>query len=232
MRLSLQDVGTAIVTVAAVAVAASVVHREFGNKERASLAASSIAPSFVKDWKSFVPYGIRTGDEAAPVTIVEFSDFECPYCRTFQSSLDSVRHDRGSAISFVFVHFPLPMHRFARPAARAAECANTLGKFDAFQRVLFGKQDSLGLKPWGSYAAEAGIADTSAFALCTRGTERLARVEDGLAMGKKLGVQGTPTVLVNGWRFAAVPTDSLAHMVDRIIAGKAPIPSGEAETRR
>jgi hypothetical protein len=120
MRLSLQDVGTVIVTVAAVAVAASVVHREFGGKGR-----------------------------------VSFSDFECPYCRTFQSSLDSVRHDRGNAISFVFVHFPLPMHRFARPAARAAECANTLGKFDAFQRVLFGKQDSLGLKPWGSYPNRA-----------------------------------------------------------------------------
>ena len=232
MRIRFQDVGNAVVMIAAVVVAATVVHREFGSKNRAPGAGASDAPVFVSDWKSFVPHGIQVGDATAPVTIIEFSDFECPFCRKFQSSLDSVRHDREKLVSFVFVHFPLPMHRFARPAARAAECASTLGKFDDFQRVVFEKQDSLGLKTWGSYAIAAGILDTSAFVRCAAGTELLPRVEDGLAMGNKLGVKGTPTVLVNGWRFTALPTDSLAHMVDRIISGKSPIPGGDTAIRR
>jgi protein-disulfide isomerase len=122
----------------------------------------------------------------------------------------------------MFVHFPLPMHRFARGAAVASECALRAGKFDDIQRTFFEKQDSLGLKSWGSFARDIGIGDTVSFNACVR-TESFARIDSGVAIGGRLAVTGTPTVFVNGYRFAGLTGDGFRRMVDRIVAGKPPV---------
>lgn len=173
----------------------------------------------MSDWSSAKPHGIRVGPDATPITTLEFTDFECPYCRQTHKSLDSLRKAKSTLVSWVFVHFPLTMHRFARPAANVAECAGHQRKFDAMQALLFDKQDSLGLKSWGSYASEIGIADTIAFDRCVR-TERFSRIDSGIAVGGRPKVDGTPTMFINGWRFTALPGDNLGHIIDRMLAGK------------
>ena len=91
-----------------------------------------------------------------------------------------------------------------------------------FASVAFAKQDSLGLKPWQSYATEAGIADTARFARCVLSTSPVPRIDDGLALGRRIGVRGTPTVVINGWRLARPPYDSLSEVVAGILAGRVP----------
>jgi hypothetical protein len=119
----------------------------------------------------------------------------------------------------VFVHFPLPIHRFAVQAAQATECASLKGRFLNFIDAVYRKQDSLGLKSWGSYALEAGIVDTAAIARCAHDSTPFKRVEAGRELGLRWQILGTPTVIINGLRYASPPTK---REIDRVIrrAGK------------
>jgi protein-disulfide isomerase len=175
-----------------------------------------------KDWRTLIPSGTRIGSADAPVTIVEFADLECPFCKRFhESSLAAVQKQFGSKVSLVYVHFPITSHRFARPAARAAECASMQGVFGGFISAIYRKQDSLGLKSWTSYAVDAGVRDTAAFVVCARATGTLTLIDSGLAAGTRLHVEATPTVLVNGWRFATPPSDTtLTRVVGALLNGR------------
>ncbi len=86
---------------------------------------------------------------------------------------------------------------------------------------IFRKQDSLGLKSWGSLAMSVGIADTAAIARCAQAEDVPTPVEEGLTSGKRIGVSGTPTVLVNGWLFSIPPYDSLGTVLGRALRGEA-----------
>jgi protein-disulfide isomerase len=107
------------------------------------------------------------------------------------------------------------MHRFALGAARATECARGEDKFGSMVDALFNKQDSLGLKSWVSYGVDAGLRDTAAFARCMSSSASISSVEAGRSLGRRMEVNGTPTIIVNGWRFQAPPYDSLAAVVAR-----------------
>jgi protein-disulfide isomerase len=87
---------------------------------------------------------------------------------------------------------------------------------------VFEKQDSLGLKSWSSFALDAGIQDTVMFARCAGDTVELPLVVRGRALGERIGVRGTPTILINGWRMPAPPYDSLADIIKRVVDGSPP----------
>ena len=176
------------------------------------------APEYVPSWEAIAKSGILVGDPSARTKIVEFADFECPFCRRMHHEYQLVQQQYGKDVALVFVHFPLTQHRFARPAGRAAECAFSQGKFVSMADLLFDKQDSLGLKSWSSFAEEARIADLIQFARCVADTSRVARIEAGLQAGRSLGVNATPTVIVNGRRFYHLPPDSLLAAVQRAAA--------------
>ena len=205
-----------LLTLAACVMAASMVLREF--KESRSASVVTEKPQFFADWNGLSTIGVRNGPVDAPVTIVEFSDLECPFCRRFHETANRATGRYGNQVSRLFIHYPLPSHRFARPAARAAECAAGEDRFHAFVHAVFESQDSLGLKSWVAYAKDAGVIDTSAFLRCTMDTVSIPRIEQGLRAGKTYDIKGTPTVLVNGWRFASPPTESeLIQVVDSIL---------------
>jgi hypothetical protein len=146
--------------------------------------------------------------------MIVFSDLECPACRTFHQRANRILQQHKKDVSMVFVHFPLPMHRFAVPAAQAAECASTQGRFMSFIDAIFAKQDSIGIKSWGSYAHEAGITDTASIAQCARDPAPVKRVEAGRELALRWELRGTPSVIVNGRRYQSPPTD---NEIDRVI---------------
>lgn len=219
-----ERVRTTLLAVAACAMAASLVHREFFAR-RALQPEASIRkpPDHVPEWRQLIDAGILLGDRSAPVTLIEFADLECPACRLFQVDVQAARTHFGTDLAVVFLHFPLPQHRFARPAARVAECADRQGRFDEFHNLVYEKQDSIGLKSWDSFAAESGVPDLTRFRKCAGDTASVSRIEAGVRIGKELAVAGTPTVLLNGWRFWNPPSrDELLRAIEAIKAGKEP----------
>lgn len=148
---------------------------------------------------------------------MEFSDLECPFCAKFHKAILDARQRYGDSLAVVFVHYPLvEQHKLALAAARAAECAARQDHFEEFITKVYEKQDSLGLKTWSSFASEAGLRDTAAINKCATASDRIARIEDGREVGRKIGVAGTPTVIINGWRYAIPPYDSLDQILARL----------------
>lgn len=181
------------------------VHREFIRSHRET---GPIAPVFVEKWKDFEKAGAVIGNPRAPVRIVEFLDFECPFCNQFHRRAKLLREEFRDSVAEVYVHFPLANHRFSMQAARAAECAAKQGRFESMVDQIFAKQDSLGLRPWHAFAIDAGVDAVDQFDRCAAETGKLEAVEAGITAGQKLEVHGTPTLLINGWRFNGAPPDS------------------------
>jgi protein-disulfide isomerase len=206
---------------AAVVVALAVLRREFGSTPVAVVSVNSGPPTYVRDWRRSLAVSRIVGDSTAPVMIVEFSDLECPACRQFHVTLQAIRVRYGRKVASAFVHMPLRSHRFGVPAARAAECAFADGRFGEMVDAIYAGQDSLGLATWQDYARRAGVSDTTAFGRCVRSPEVPGMVQAGLAEGRRLNVSGTPTVIVNGWRFSKPPTESvLDDAIRRLLQGK------------
>jgi protein-disulfide isomerase len=181
-------------------------------------------PVFVEDWKAHLSKGVPLGSPEAPVQLIEFADYECPFCASFHKTLESVRQRYPTQIAITYVHYPIQGHRFAEPAARVAECAGEQGKFEAMHARLYEWQDQFGLKPWSEFATAAEVADVAAFDSCVKRTEPLARVVEGRKLAEQLDVRGTPTVIVNGWQLRRPPdATELDAMVRKILEGKNPV---------
>ncbi len=209
---------SALLAVAALAIAAVLVRREVRGTDTPDLVTERLTR--VEDFGRLVDQGATIGPRGAPVQIVEFGDFECPYCRRFHEAFDAVRKQYPSDVSLTFIHYPLSAHRFAKPAARASECAREQGKFDLFANSLFAVQDSLGLIAWMSIGARTGV-DTTLFAACLRASEVDRLVEAGRRLGEQYAVQYTPTVMINGWRFALPPTETdLRAAIEAVRGGR------------
>jgi protein-disulfide isomerase len=232
MTPAIERAATATVVLAAVAVAVASIHREFSRPTSVDVPGRVGPPTYFAGWKELLAKGVFIGDTAAPVKVIEFGDFECPFCKRFQLGFAEARKKYGSAVALVFVHYPLPQHRFARPAARASECADRQGRFAEFQDAVYSKQDSLGLKTWLSFGRAAGVKNTAEFVRCASDTVTIARIEAGIAAGNAITVRGTPTVIINGWRFGIAPSESLTDIVGRLIAGKPPLVGMEGTTTR
>ncbi len=193
----LGDVATNVLAVISVACAVTVtVVAVRGQTARRGTAAPQ--PRHVSNWREYAAVGHRMGSAAAPVTITEFADFQCPVCRQFTlGALASIRREYGNRVAVVYRYWPLSMHPLAYPAARAAECAAAQGRFEAFHDLIYAKQDSLGLKSFASFARDAGVPDSTAFAACDFKLGPVAVVERDIAAVEALGGTGTPTLLVN-----------------------------------
>lgn len=184
---------------------------------------TSSPAEFVEDWREMLPDSSEIRDKQ--IVIVEFSDLECPFCREFHTTLQAVEPKLRGRLHHEFLHYPIPAHRLAMPAARAVECARREGRANEMIDVLFAQQDSLGVKPWSELAAQALVADEASFLACTRSNETDARIQRDVSLGQRLGVRGTPTVLVNGWRFAGTPREPLfSQVISDLMEGRNPFP--------
>ena len=155
----------------------------------------------VPEWQVLAREGNVLGPPDAPVRIVEFSDFQCPFCAEAHRSLRDVRSRHADRVAVVYRHYPLPGHRYARRAALASECAAEQGAFEPYHDLLFAQQDSLGIKPWDRFAREAGVADVDRFRECLETGRAAHRIRRDLQAASKLGTRGTPTFIVNGRMF-------------------------------
>ena len=138
----------------------------------------------------------RLGSEKAPVQIIEFADYECPYCQKVNPDLDKLRDQFGNQVSLVYKDFPLPMHPLANKAAEAARCAGEQGKFWEFHNALFQTKrlQASDLKA----EAQTLKLDQAKFDQCLDSGAEAAGVKNDSQEGLRLGLQGTPSFFING----------------------------------
>ncbi|HVZ59689.1 MAG TPA: thioredoxin domain-containing protein [Terriglobales bacterium] len=156
----------------------------------------------------------RFGPEAAPVQIVEFADFECPYCSKAHPQISKLRQEFAGKISVVFKDLPLPMHSHAWKSAEAARCAGTQGKYWEYHDLLFttNELDPVKLK---QHARTLGL-DAARFDKCLDSGEQTAAVTADFTEAQQLGITGTPSFFLNGQFFTgALEYNTLRDMVQK-----------------
>lgn len=151
----------------------------------------------------------RLGNATAPVTVIEFSDFQCPHCATFhQQIFPALRSLYGDQVRWVFVNRFFPQHDMAERAAMAGECAARQGKFWEFADPVFEGQTALSRSMLDGVARDVGL-DMTAYGSCMENAETASEVAADQAEGERLQVDATPTFIVNGRRVVgAQPVDT------------------------
>ena len=174
--------------------------------------------------------GQTKGPADAPITLVEFSDYECPFCKASEAVVAQVLERYPTQLKFVFLNYPLPTHAKARPAAEAAICAAEQGKFWEFHDKLFEKAPQIAPEQLAAIATEAGL-DAAKLQECITAKTNSARIDTDLAAGKAAGVTGTPAFYVNGVPISGGRTvDEFAKAIDAELARlDLPVPPAPAK---
>jgi protein-disulfide isomerase len=159
---------------------------------------------------AITPHAPEVGSPSAPVRVVVFTDFECPYCKEAEQTVSDLRKRYGNRVAVEYRNYPLPNHLYARPAAIAAVCATQQGAYMPLHDLMFAKQSDLAHADWPAWAASAGL-DRTKFESCMKSQSASNEVDQDIREGVAAGVQGTPTFFVNG-RLAR-DTDSLKRLV-------------------
>lgn len=213
-RRAVEWIGTgAVVLLAICAVALTA-----GNVRRAFFPSESMLTEpadSIPNWAEYSSAGNRVGPSAALVTLVVFSDYQCPGCRMLSSKLELIGRTYPREVAVVWRHLPLPGHPFALAEARASVCAGQAGRFFEMHSLLFHMQDSLGHLQWQDLAARAGVTDTLAFAACLDLAATQARIDSDVVAGRALNAVATPTLLVNERLYVGMPAD-LARIVRQV----------------
>lgn len=170
-----------------------------------------------EDWLTYSSAGHTLGPPNASVTIVEFADFRCGFCRAFKVDIEALRARYPGDIRLIYRHYPLGTHPLSVAAAQASECAAEQGQFAEMHDALFDEQESIGVSTWSTFAAAAGVRDLDRFISCMERSDPVMAVERDIAAAEQLGIAGTPTVLINGIRVNGNPgLEWLNNEVERL----------------
>jgi protein-disulfide isomerase len=178
------------------------------------------------EWRKIADIGHAIGPRTAPATVVVFSDFQCPFCAAAESRLTRLSEQLPGKIRIVRRHWPLVrIHRFAKDAAIAAECAADQSRFESYSASLYQNQAEIGNLRWVDLAALADVPDTAAFADCMTKRTHLSKVERDERVALSLDTRGTPTILLNGTLYVTPPSlDRLEADIRMVIqATKEPV---------
>ncbi|MHB8384029.1 MAG: thioredoxin domain-containing protein [Candidatus Binataceae bacterium] len=172
------------------------------------------------------------GPATAPVTVVEFADYQCPYCRGTETNVEKLRAQFKNQVRYSYRDFPLPNHQYAEKAAEASRCAADQGKFWQYHDLLFtGDGSDLNVAGLKALASKEKL-DTAKFDQCLDSNQEQAAVEQDLKQGESLGVSGTPSFFINGYFVSgAVTYETLRELVQQQIAATGAKPGSELGTR-
>ncbi|MBI3185026.1 MAG: thioredoxin domain-containing protein [Myxococcales bacterium] len=162
--------------------------------------------------------GPSRGPENAKVTIVEFSDFECPFCSRAHDTVEEVMQAYAGKVRLFFRHYPLPFHKKAGKAAEAASCAHEQGRFWEYHDLLFKNQQKLEVPDLKEHAKSLGL-DQARFEQCLDSGKNLQTIQEDMQAGQKVGVDGTPAFFINGVMLSgAQPLEEFKKVIDQELA--------------
>jgi len=165
------------------------------------------------------------GNAKAVVTIIEFTDFECPSCASQHPILDRIVSEFGDRVRLVVRDFPLSQHANARKAAEAAEAAREQGKYWEYAAVLFRNQSALGVDKLRQYASELGL-DRARFDASLDSGKFSEKVQRDVMDGHKLGINGTPTIYINGKRVSDNSYENVKSAIEATLKAEASLKPG------
>jgi len=187
-------------------------------------AAAAPAPSRPQEDPNKV-YSLTIGDSFAKgpsdakVTIVEWSDFQCPFCSQAASLIDQVVKAYPNDVRFVYKNYPLPFHKQAMPAAKAAVAAGKQGKFFEMHDKIFANQRSLNDDVYAQYASELGL-DVEKFKADMASPEVQAQIDKEMAEARSADVRGTPTIFINGKKPQGRSFELYKGIIDETLKGQ------------
>jgi protein-disulfide isomerase len=157
------------------------------------------------------------GRPDAPVTIIEYTDFECPYCARLQSMFDELLRKYPNEIKIVYKSYPLSSHRNSAKAARIAMAAHAEGKFWPVHNRIFENYRRLNDNLLNQIRSEFGF-DTPKFEAVMNSAEVTAKIQSDINQGKNIGVKGTPTVFINGRQLRNKSFEGFKQAIDQALA--------------
>lgn len=167
------------------------------------------------------------GDARAPVTIVEFTDFQCPSCAAMQPLLEEVLKTYGNKVRLVVRDFPLAMHPNSRKAAEAANAAHTQGRFFEYIALLLKRQNALDVPSLKKYASELGL-DRARFDAELDSGKYEAEIKRDVSDGEMYGVDSTPAIFINGIALTEMSIEALRAAIDRSLTAANAAPKSPA----
>lgn len=196
--------------------------QESAKKEQEDRQAAEFEEQFKNPVKIDVGNSPVKGPANAKITVVEFSDFQCPFCKRGANTMDELLKAYPNDVRLAFKQLPLPFHNEAMPAAKASLAAGKQGKFWEFHDALFANQDKLSAAFYLQKAKDLGL-DVEKFTKDMNAPETEAQVKADMEIGSKNGIQGTPGFFVNGVAVkGAYPIDHFKMIVDRHLGKTAP----------
>lgn len=212
MSVKVTDVASGILALCAIVLTGVVVRREMRSPTRVVSRSVRAVPNAAQ----LALAGQVIGSDSAELTVVEFSDFQCPYCAEQAKYLAQFRASSGGRIRVVYRHLPLVgLHPFAWQAALAAECAASQGRFKQYHDRLFSLHDSIGSVSWQSVAATAGVPDTARFRSCVERQEFADVIERDLAVAQGLELRGTPSLIIGDTLYEGIVTPDVLERLIR-----------------
>lgn len=221
-RMKVGDVTPTVLTAAIVVMAIAIAAREL-REWRGDRASPPPMPVFDGRWRDALEHAFQRTNPAASVTLLEFVDMECPACRESHSAIRALAKKYGHRLSVAFVHYPLKTHAYARLGAFAVVCAGRQGRVDHAMDRIFEDQRLLSAFEASDFARSITIPRVDAFEACVADSTRIAEAQQGRSAGERMQLTGTPTIVINGWRFrGAVSQHYLAQAIDDLSAGRKP----------
>jgi protein-disulfide isomerase len=192
-RELLPNIFTGILVICAVIVTTLTVHQYLSNKSSASQSSRHI-----DGWERLLVGRVASlGGDSAKVKIIEFSDYQCPYCRELEKNLRELVSQSGVDVSIVRYDYPLTqIHIYAYKAAVASRCAERQGVYEPYQSELFSAD--LAVADWVGLAQKAGVPDISKFSDCVNKNQTASLIDADIKSADQFGIKQTPTLVING----------------------------------
>jgi protein-disulfide isomerase len=174
------------------------------------------AIDFNKVYNLPVAHSVPRGNKNAPVTIVEFSDFQCPYCAQLGPTLNEVQKAYPKEVKLIFKHYPLPFHNYAMLAAKATEAAKEQGKFWEMHDFVFQNLGKINEQLLKDFAQQLGL-NVGKFSSDLASNKYDQIIQQDLGLGRSSDVAGTPTLFINGKRMQSRSVDDFKQAIDAIL---------------
>lgn len=206
IRKSISNIVTVILVLCALFITSLIIHQSFFEKENISELENESNVRVIDNWTDLPVDNLIEEFSDSDITIFKFYDYQCPFCKRSEGSIDSLMSKYEDNVNLIYTHYPLTTHEYAFDAAIASECARKQNSFDKYHHLLFENQENLESLSFTDLALEAGIRDELEFENCLSTLETSDVVNSGINLAEELEINLIPSYLINGTLVSGILT--------------------------